>query len=92
MVKGGEHPGYQTHFGEEKVETVYRFLKGTVVYPDRSGRGMLRNDISAKKLPYSVSGLTGWRAGCQMDLHHDGHYWSLPEGTDFGAYADKARK
>ncbi|MBI4973030.1 hypothetical protein HZC27_00255 [Candidatus Roizmanbacteria bacterium] len=92
MAKGEEYPGYQMHFDEKEVETVYRFLEGTVIYPDRSGRGMLRGEISAKKLPYHVNGLTGYRSGCRMDLHHDGRYWSLPEGTDFGAYANKARK
>ena len=64
-----------------------------MIWPEGSGRGVLRNGVDARKLEgKKFSGLTAFQAQNKLDLYLDGNYWSLPEGTIFGAYAKNAKK
>ncbi len=63
-----------------------------IIFPENSGRGSLRKPVYAERLNNKIKGLPGFRALERVDLYFDGHYWSLPEGTIFGAYARNARK
>ncbi len=85
---------YQLHFGEDKElpKEVYYFHEGVIIYPANSGRGVLRKPINAKRLDAKIKGLTGFIAHERIDLYFNGRYWSLPEGTIFGAYVKKASK
>ena len=87
MSKEGRRP-YQLHLGEQVPETIYEFPTGTVIYPERSSRGVLIRPIYARK----IKGLTDYQALTRIDLYLDGRYWSLPERTLFEAYSKKAHK
>jgi len=63
-----------------------------MIWPEGSKRGVLRNGVYARKLEgKKVSGLTAFQAQNKLDLYLNGNYWSLPEGTIFGAYAKNAK-
>ena len=72
---------------------MWYFEKGTVIWPSDSRRGVLRSDVYAEKLEgQKVAGLTAFKAKERLDLYFDGKFWSLPEGTVFGAYSKNAKK
>lgn len=90
-VEGGRKP-YQLHLGEQTPETLWVFEEGTMIWPKNSRRGVLRNGVYARKLEgEKIAGLTAFQAQERLDLYLDGSYWSLPEGTMFGAYAKNAK-
>lgn len=91
MSKEGKRP-YQLHLDEQVPETIYEFFAGTVIYPERSSRGVLTRSIHARRTNGKIKGLTGYQALTRIDLYLNGRYWSLPEGTLFGAYSKKAHK
>ena len=92
MSKEAASP-YQLHLGEKIPETLWFFEEGTMIWPERSKRGVLRNGVYARKLEEKkVSGLTAFQAQNKLDLYLNGNYWSLPEGTIFGAYTENAKK
>ena len=78
-----------------ELENIRGFSKGTVIYPEGWGARtlwILSSNLIARKLTYEVRGLTGYEAVTPIKSHHNGKDWSLPKGTCFGAYANKARK
>lgn len=83
---------YQLHLGETVPETLYQFYKDTVIYPLCSGRGNLRNPITAEEIQTKRGGLTVYRSLSRIDLYLDGHWWSLPEGSLFAAYSNERHK
>ncbi len=84
---------YQLHFDEEIPETLYFFSKETVIYPQYSKRGVLTNNVFAEKIEgYKVRGLTAFKSRQRLYLYLDNRYWTLPEGTIFGAYAKNAKR
>jgi hypothetical protein len=88
-----ERRPYQLHLGEQTPETVWFFEEGTMIWSENSRREVLRNGVYARKLEgKKVSGLTAFQAQERLDLYLNGNYWSLPEGTMFGAYAKNAKK
>jgi len=89
-----ERPPYQLHLGEEgeKLSDLFYFSEGVVIWPERGSRGVLREGVYAQKTKMKVQGLTGFKALGRIDLYLDSKYWSLPEGTIFGAYAKNAKK
>jgi len=92
MSKEGHNP-YQLHLGEKIPETIFFFEAGVMIYPKGSKRGELRNGIFAEKIEgIKTYGLTSFKALQRLDLELNNRYWSLPEGTVFGAYAKKAKK
>ena len=81
--------------GKVELENICGFSKGTVIYPEGWGARtlwILSSNLIARKLIYEVRGLTGYEAVTLIKSHHNGKDWSLPKGTCFGAYANKARK
>jgi len=91
-VESGKKP-YQLHLGEQTPETLWFFEEGTTIWPEGSKRGVLRNGVYARKLEgKKVSGLTAFKAQERLYLYLDGSYWSLSEGTIFGAYDKNAKK
>jgi hypothetical protein len=91
-IEGGRRP-YQLHLGEKTPETLWFFEEGTMIWPERSRRGVLRNGVYARKLEgEKITGLTAFQAQNRLNLYFDGKYWSLPEGTIFGAYAKNAKR
>jgi hypothetical protein len=90
----GKEGGYQPQSDEtqESKEQLVMFNTGTVIYPAHSSRGVLRAPLNARKLPGKIKGLSGYEASSRVDLYFKEHYWSLPSGTQFGAYASKAKK
>jgi hypothetical protein len=84
---------YQLHLGEKIPETLYRFDKGTVIYPLDSRQGVLRDSIFAEKTDRKDrGGLIVYKSKTPIDLYFDRRFWSLPEGTLFGAYSKQAHK
>jgi len=53
---------------------------------------VLTRSIHARRTNGKIKGLTGYQALTRIDLYLNGRYWSLPEGTLFGAYSKKAHK
>jgi hypothetical protein len=83
---------YQLRLGEKLPEIIYRFDVGTVIYPLHSHRGVLQAPIFAQKTKSKHNGLTVYESMTRVDLYFDGRFWSLPEGTLFGAYSKQAHK
>jgi len=48
-VEGGRKP-YQLHLGEQIPEILWFFKEGTMIWPEGSKRGVLRNGVYARKL------------------------------------------
>jgi len=91
-IEGGRKP-YQLRLDEQTPETLWFFEKGIVIWPSSSERGVLRSGVYAEKLKrQKVAGLTAFKARERLDLYLDGNFWSLPEGTIFGAYTKNAKK
>lgn len=88
-MTGAEDRAYQLHLGEKVPEIVYRFNQGTVVYPWRSHRGVLRNPVTARETKMERNGLRVYESLSRIDLNFDDRYWSLPEGSLFAAYQKK---
>lgn len=86
--------GRQMHFYEVEgdLELSCQFPIGITIYPERYGSVMLKFPLSAQRLKCKIRGLTGYEAKSLIHYHRDGRSCSLPTGTLFGAYADKARK
>lgn len=86
--------GYQFHLGEssENLESLVRFPREVMIYPERAGRGVLQEDLFAEKANTKIKGLTGYRARSQAQLYFDGHTRTLQEGDLFGAYSHQAKK
>ena len=84
-----ESRAYQLHLGEPVPEIVYRFNKDTVIYPWGSHRGVLRNLVTARETKMERYGLRVYESLSRVDLYFDNRYWSLPEGSLFGAYQKK---
>ena len=49
MSKEAASP-YQLHLGEQTPETLWFFKEGTMIWPEGSKRGVLRNGVYARKL------------------------------------------
>ncbi|MBI5123139.1 hypothetical protein HZA75_04755 [Candidatus Roizmanbacteria bacterium] len=88
-MSGTEKRAYQLHLGEKVPEIVYRFNKATVIYPWGSHRGVLRNPVTARKTEMKRYGLMVYESLSRIDLYFSNRYWSLPEGTFFGAFSNK---
>lgn len=82
-------PGFGSKRETEDGEVSFR--AGTTLFFDSSGRGDLRTDIRAKKIPHKVKGYNGYIALDRLDLLYKGlgptRYWSLPSGTRFGTWS-----
>ncbi|MGB9707124.1 MAG: hypothetical protein ACPLXP_03570 [Microgenomates group bacterium] len=72
----------------EGLREVWFFHEGTVIWPERSGRGVVQGGLYAKELPEGrkIKGLTGFSALEPVTLYLDRRYWTLPKGSLFGAY------
>jgi len=91
-MPGVEGRAYQLHLEEKIPKTVYQFDVGTVIYPLRSGRGVIQHTITASETNQKKYGLIVYISLCRIDLYFDNHYWSLPEGSFFAAYKNRGRK
>lgn len=87
-----EGKAYQLHLNEPIPEIVFRFDEGTVIYPWGSHRGMLRSPVMARATNMERNGLQVYKSLTRIDLYFSQSYWSLPEGTLFGAYSNKKHK
>lgn len=77
----------------EQKQPYYVFPKGTMVWPQRSGRGVLTADLQAEKLEgEEVSGYQAWKAEFNMHLYLNGRFWQRSRGTPFGAPVKSAEK
>jgi len=80
---------------EQKKEQMYRFSLGTCIYPEYGGRGYLRQEIIARKLPKKIRHLSGFEAISSPQLRYDiirgDSFWTM-RGTRFGAPSNKAHK
>lgn len=85
-------PPYQRQLGEVGELEKYRFPKGTMIWPENSGRGTLTEGCWAEKLPCKIKNLTGFESCGPLSLYWGGKYWKLPNGTRFGAYSRNAKK
>ena len=89
----GEHEFViQRRLGPEN-EPYYIFPEGTMIWPRNSGRGVLTEDLQARKLEdRKVKGLQGWMAEGDIHLYLDKKHWQLSSGTSFGAPVKSAVK
>jgi len=89
-----EAPPLQLPFRAENLKkNVWFFPHGTVIWPERGGRGMVQKGLHAEKLEKrKVKGLSGFRALDDCILYFDEKYWTLPEGFRFGTYAKNGKK
>ena len=95
MVETSRRP-VQLMLGENErlPKTVYRFPKGTYIYPPHSLGGALQDDLIADRLSKKIFGLTRYQARNSFTLWRGGtisNYEHFPSGTCFGAYAEKAK-
>ncbi len=79
--------------GKENI-TVYEVPAGTVIYPVRSGRGVVQESFLADATGRKAKGLNEYRVRPDQDacLYFDGRHWTLPGGACFGAYASALHK
>lgn len=93
-MKERERPPYQRRFGEEGELERYLFPKGTMIWPETSGRGVLTEGCYAERLPpqIKIKGLTGFQSCGPLHLYFDRKYWTLPQGTRFGACLKNAKR
>lgn len=77
---------------EERKELYYFFPKGTMIWPGRSGRGVLTEDLQARKDEgREVEGYQAWVAEDEIHLYL-GRHWQLSAGTRFGAPVKSSRR
>jgi len=83
----------QRRLAPEQKLLYYLFPKGMMVWPQRSGRGVLTTDLQAEKQEkMKVEGYQAWRAKTSMHLYLDGKFWQLSCGTLFGAPVKSVKK
>lgn len=81
-------------FSQEAQVDEVSFRVGVTIFPEGGGRGDLRTDLKAKKLPHKIKGLSGYISLERIDLEYRNlgptRYWSLPMGTRFGTWSKYA--
>lgn len=82
----------QQRLRPETGEIYHVFPIGTVVWPERSRRGVLTEDLQAEKLDgKKVRDFQAWKAEGVVRLYLDRRYRQLSSGTLFGAPENSAR-
>ncbi len=83
---------YQLRLEEPKGDR-YFFPEGTMTWPQTTGRGILQSGVYALRLKrVKIKGLTGFQLLEPATLYFNGRFWTLSEGTPFGAYVKNGRK
>lgn len=91
-----EH-GYQIHLpepeqGQENLQELVCFAAKTVIYINGHQTAVLQKDCYAKPTRKKRKGLGEYIAQSRLDLYFNTHFWSMPPGTMFTAYANKGKK
>ena len=66
-----ERPPLQLPLGAEKLKDVWFFPDGTVIWPERGGRGVVQNGLAERLKNIEVRGLSGFRALNNCTLYLD---------------------
>jgi hypothetical protein len=80
------------HNPENDLNQIFRFPNGTEIFIEGEENVRLHGDAYGKMTSETIKGFTAYIATSQLALRHGVRYWTLPEGTIFGAYANKAQK
>ncbi len=85
---------FQHELGKEvDPKLLCRIPRGTMVWPERGGRGMTQHDVLAEKLPNKkICGLQAFKLLNPVDLYLDGRFRTLPTGSKFGTYARNTKR
>jgi hypothetical protein len=88
-----ERPPLQLAFGKERLENVWFFPEGTVIWPEKGGRGVVQKGLYAERLiKREIRGLSGFRSLEDCVLYFGGNYWTLRKNSFFGAYVKNGEK
>jgi len=91
-MRDRERPPLQLLFGAEKLTDVWFFPHGTMIWPERGGRGVVQEGLYAIKSKEKIRKLSGFWMLNDCTLYLNGKYWTLPKGSLFGAYAKNGKK
>jgi len=80
-----KRPPLQLPFEAEKLKDIWFFPEGTVIWPEKGGRGVVQGELYAEKLEkIRVKGLSGFRTLNNCTLYLDRRYWTLQKDSRFG--------
>jgi len=89
---GTEQAPVQQNFAgtQEKRRGDCLIQSGTVIWPSRTGRGVVQKNFCAEKIDHEIKGLTGFRVknNGETVLLYLGGYWRISDGSLFGAYSN----
>lgn len=79
---------------------IYNFSKGTMIWPERTGRGVVQNERGINAVPTldkkgkqrKSKGLSQWQSLETATLYLDDRYWSLSQKSLFSAYKKNAKR
>lgn len=98
MIEGSE--GLSQFTLESERLPIYNFPKGTMIWPEHTGRGVVQNENGLNANPVldrrgkqqKVKNLSLWKSLETARLYRDRRFWSLPEHSQFTAYKSNARR
>lgn len=92
VLEGQREQAVQIPLREKLREGQRCFEKGEIIYPASSGRGALRKDIIAHRIPGKIKGLSAWESEEEIPLYFDQGIRRLRTGTKFGAFSKKPKR
>ena len=87
-----ERPPLQLPLGAEELKDVWFFPHGTMIWPERGGRGVIQGGLYVEGLEKKVRGLSGFRALNNCTLYLDRRYCTLQKDSCFGAYPKNGKR
>jgi len=83
----------QERLGPKEKQTYFVFPKGKMIWPENSGRGVLEQDLQARKEKgKKTRNYQAWVAENGAKLYLDTNHWQLSPGFHFGAPVSSAKE